>query len=375
MKIVICLTAVLWVVIAGCAATTPPLAYRELTDRMAAAPADPRYEDARANLKLANDALAKNDAAACERFSKLGVVEAKIADAQVMQSDLIASIETESKRTQQLKADMSLWQSKVDAVLADVARQQMRSHIEAVIDRETREAAAAEELQSQMGDIDDEELNAARKRVALELIAMASLRNDIATLLATIGAVMPEQLTGLEGSVELMKRAFDDDDMASVYRYGERNLSLFTNCLDDAWLISGDDFDESMQSLKKELSTVFASLQTEADVGYVIPLSQLGPARDGALNQMTQSVLLNAVKVLSSTPNVALIAVVSGGAGTEKSRQKTATVASAIRQMLSAHIQDNHRFTVVVVDFERPLRALTGRGLQGALLFFPVPEK
>ena len=167
MRDVIATALFIGLMVSGCATIAPPTEYLELKRRMAAAPAEEhQYDDARTYLKAAEEALDDRDEAALKRFASLGIIEARIAEARLLQVSLVRATEREVDQSRQLEQDVARWRSKVERLLAEQARQQMREHIEAVIEKETMAAAAAEELQSHMGDVDEEKLKTARHRVA-----------------------------------------------------------------------------------------------------------------------------------------------------------------------------------------------------------------
>ncbi|MBN2714877.1 MAG: hypothetical protein JXX14_03415 [Deltaproteobacteria bacterium] len=357
----------------GCAAITPPDTYHELKARMQTAPSEPRYAAAREQLRLAEAALADRDENAVARFSQMGIIETRIADAMGLHTELIKATEREVESLHQLRQELAVWRLKVDGALADHARLQMRRHIETVIDSETREAAAAEELQSHMGDTGEDVLQTARYHVAQELIAMARVRNAIVNMLVVRKALMPEQAQALDGSIALMQQALEDDDIGSVYRYGERNLALFTESIDGAWMLAGKDLADLSATACTALQKSFGEALVREDVGYAVALPLKSGDTANALNDLSRDVLELAAVALQNDKNLAVLVVVSGNGFPVRSQKRRDALISAIRAQLSGYQSDEGRFSVIDFSSERPLRALTGAGIRGALVFFPIP--
>ena len=361
------------VILTGCGTLSPPPEYTDLKMRLSAsAAAEPVYDVARDQLHAAEDALARHDGEAARRLSVLGLIEARIAETQLLQIALAEATEQELQQQEVLQKDVSLWQSRVTQLLAEQARQEMRTHIEAVIEKETLAAAATEELQAGASEVTDEPLHSARRKVALELIGMAKVRLGVASLMAMDRSVQPEQLNGLKGAVALMETALADDDIASVYQFGEESLAQFVSVVDDAWTASGTASQEPMDALIDALHRKGFNVTPEL-VGPAVSVELPGGGLHRALTPTLKTLLSRLADILFSNEKLAVLVVVSSGAKNRANLKQAADCCGMVREEMAGLNIRETQYSILQLSHERPLRVMTGKGMQMALVFVPRP--
>ncbi|MBN2530147.1 MAG: hypothetical protein JXR76_27395 [Deltaproteobacteria bacterium] len=361
------------VLVVACASIVPSAEFSDLKTRVMAADADDiRYETARVHLAAAEEALEEKDEKSLNRFVTLGLLTLRIAEAQVLQADLTDGTEQQLQQKQQLESELVVLRHKVDLLLEKNARAEMRTHLEQVVAANTREAAAAEELQSQIEDVSTDTLLAAQVLVGRELIAMAKIRVALAQLMVVNEKTLPERLHALSGAAALMEESLGSNDLASVYRYGEKNLAEYVRLMDDVWRFSQKDGKGALTALKNALENEKMDIVAD-DPGWTATVPLQFSQKPGVMHSSLEPSLESIVGVLRQLPGTAVQIVLSSGGKSAAGRKELKLWVEKIQTKLQESDIPASLWSIQFFLGERPLRAMTGTGVRGALVFLPLP--
>lgn len=362
-------TLLLLVSLLGCAPLVPPVGFDEL-HRIIGDTDDKRFAVAGKHLQQAKLAIDGRDSHSAHRHVELGLIEVQIAQSLIAKQLLFEQIEIESKKTQKLEHDVEVWRSKVDALLQKQALDTLRTHIEAVIDKEIRVAIAHDELHSNPNDKDSDALSVVHQQYGRELIAMATLRLEIAKLYMSKDLLLQENVISLGYLLDLLVGAHQEREIAQMYEYTFQSIEQFRLRRDDVWLLHGkNNLLGASHELEKELSARGVRFDVDG-MGCVINLDVDNKSLSN--DAMAQIEQIATYARMNASFHIMVVATGRRGAPVVAYQQATMLVGQFTKQFKLLEV-DASRYSEMIFSGERPLDILAGKSPKLALLLFPLP--
>jgi len=211
------------------------------------------FSKAKQYLKLAKQALAKNDTEQTIRYTYLAQIETKIAIAKAEQIELEKLYLQFKNKKNNLLEEINIVQDKLHEIEISIERKYLRKHLEAVVDKTVREAAAKEEISERLKETDEIKiLNDARKLIGEEMISRASIWQDILNSLINNGALQKNEIKLVNSPIKLAKEKLKSYDMSAVQQYIEETAVEANRLISQAWEIE----DTQNKNLQKSISQI-----------------------------------------------------------------------------------------------------------------------
>jgi hypothetical protein len=327
-------------------------------------------DSAAAYLKNAQDAYNRRDYLLADHYALAGLAEVESAAAEDDIDRLKRDVDKWSLKKDSLVLQIEKLQSRVDIIKNRIAVEQMRTHIETVIEKEALEAAAREEVEEgRLSGKERKQLYDARMLIARELLSAAKLRLFAAEKMVEAAVLKREQIVHLESAVKNTGYAVDHYNMLDVYRYAGQAAGIYNQLLS----FEGDDSfrDDAITELRSRFENAELNIENEQlGLGVKLPLGKKG------LDKQSYKTLDLIAGTVDKMSRLICIIAVSGSSKADRpvALRQSIRIGEKAGEYLSG-ILKNCNVSVFYIENQSPLNVLAGNRLRGAVLLVPAVER
>jgi hypothetical protein len=364
----------------GCVTVPPPASLHQLEEMtfdersdQAKKQAPGAWSEVERYLKQAHEALNDGNLDQAQRFAVLGIIQAKIALADIAQVEAGDRLAEAAERHRELETRKERIAQQFEQTLKELERTRIREHLERVVEKTRRRAAVAEELgEGRLAPDDRAELGDARVQVGREMIARARVWIGILEALVVGNSIPRERVMLVTGAMKMAQDRLLRGGLAGVQEQVETIGVEARRIFAQVWRGDANSENSNLTDLADALDAAGFDMSNE-EFGRAIRFG--GGARPARARKTVDRRLNDFGRIVAATDRIQLVILVSTGshdaaALAEKSSRKRGV---QVRRILERNGVSRERIVVSECGAATPLVSMRGGSERIAILIVPLP--